>query len=287
MPKGVYLGRRGAEFWFKGPAPRTSFQATGWNATTQQVNGRISGRKSRVTHMEYDLEWHAASFDEARFLDELYYNTHGDGLIYWIDPTVRNLVPAFWSQPEMGATDGPSLYTAGRPARVATPANTRGYPAFSARYTASANATRRYLYIPVPAGHTAHIGVHGVADAGIVVVRGVLGQTVVVPAALVPTTSVTSATRYTKTITRTGANISGVELYLAPGETIGGVTAPASGTIASICVEVLPTGTLPQGSSFLIGGGHSGCEMFEPPVRTPINVPRQLVSVSTHLTEVD
>lgn len=286
MGASVWIGVRGAERWFKAPAPRTAFQPVGWSATTQGRNGRATGRRSRATHMEYELNWNTLPTDEARKVGDWFYGLDGDGLIHWLDPMLKNVLPAHWSMPGMGATDGPPIYGKVRPTAVATADNSKSLPAISGIYTATSGYTPPRCYIPIPPGYAAHIGVHqgDAATANSIVVAHSAGTATVTR---LPGIAPSSTTRFNTVISRSSSSaMTGVEIRLAPGETIGGTTLPSSGTLAGIMVEVLPAGQSPQGSGFIRGGGNSGCRMFDPPVEVPISAYFGRMSISANLTEV-
>jgi hypothetical protein len=286
MGSNVYIGVRGAERWLKCPAPRTAFQPVGWSSTLQQRNGRMSGRHSRATHMEYELSWPTVSVDEGRAIGDMYYGVGGPGLIHWLDPMLENVAPAHWSFPALGATDGPVIYGGSRPTAAATAANVNGFPSLSAVFRAPDGGNAPYLYIPVPPGYRAHVGVHGVANAtGVLIARPFAGETPTGTVQIVPTTAVTSTTRFS-TIVNPGNGNSGVGIRLALGETINATTLASSATIASIMVQVLPSGATPTGTGYTRGGGNSGCRMFEPPLEVPISAYYKRVSISAKLTEV-
>lgn len=289
MGSKVWIGIRGAEQWIKAPAPRTAFQPVGWSSTTQGRNGRITGRRSRVTHMEYELNWPTVPITEGAKLTEMFYGLAGDGLIHWVDPMVQNALPAHWSFPGLGVTDGAPIYGKVRPTAVATAANNKNLPTVSARFTAISGYTAPRCYIPVPPGYAAHIGVHAAnaAATNSIVVAARAGTATV---HRLPAIAASSNVRYSTVIQRTtGAAFHGIELRLAPGGVFDGVTLPSTGDIAGIMVEILPVGQVPTGSGFIMGGGNSGCTMFDPPSiialqAAPHRVPR--VSVGARLIEV-
>ena len=290
--KGIYIGTRGAEKWFKGHAPGSASPSVGWSNTLADMNGGVFVSSSRGTHKEYALNWPTVTPEESQFVQEMYYGLGGsvaNELIYWLDPMAKNALPSRWSAPAIAAAGDRPLYGLTRPTTVATAANTLGYPRRSAVISAiGPAAARQTLYIPIPAGYTALIGVHGVADAvGILSVQPVKGRSSVGAASLVATTAVTSTTRYTKTVAGT-ASVGGIVLTLCPGETVGGTAASASGTIASIEVEVLPTGEAPAGTTFVLGKGSGGCVMPNFPTVVPLMAVkgRQRESVAATLIEV-
>lgn len=301
MGSQVWIGTRGAEQWIKAPAPRTAFQAVGWSQTQQGRNGVLTGRNSRSTHMSYELSWPIIDTASARAVEDWFYGVAGDGLIHWIDPTIQNHLPARWSYPGLGCTDGRPLYGTQRPVAVATAANSKGLPARSATYTYDQfvpAADVEEAYIPIPPGYTLYVGVHGgtaAAASSIVTAQRYNGATAINSTPIVlPAIGPTDASYYTTAFTRTGST-TGVGIKINPGRTWGSgetaVTTPISGTIAAIMVKVVPTDTytggfMPPESGFIRGGGANGCKMFNPPTTAPISSYYDKTSISALLEEV-
>lgn len=288
----VWMGVRGAERWFRAPAPRTSFQPTGWSAMSQGRNGRAVGRRSRATHMEYDLAWNSVSTDDARVLTDMFYGvdaTNLDELIHWLDPMVKkNVLPVHWSFPGLSVTDGPIIGSVQRPTAVVTAANSKNLPKVSARFTGN-GIPGPMCYIPIPPGYAAHVGVHyatAAAANSVVVAHSLNGSISAGPSAIIlPGIGPSDATRFTTVIPRTG-NMTGIGLRIQPGTSVNGTVLPNDGAIAGMMVEVLPVGQSPVGQGWVSGEGNSGCRMFEPPTKTPISAYRDRVSVGARLIEV-
>lgn len=287
MGKHVWIGTRGHEQWFKAPAPRAAFQPVGWSATTQGRNGRITGRRSRVTHMEYDLSWPVATTDQGRAVGDWFYGLKGDGLIHWLDPMIKNVLPAHWSFPALGCTDGAPLAGLIRPTAVPTDINSKNLPSVSARFTIQ-NAGVTGVYIPIPPGHAAHIGVHSAntADAdSVVYAQPFAGEAVTGAPYRIPAIGASDTTRFSTIIPRSGA-MTGIELRIQPSAFVDGVSLPSVGDLAGLMVEVLPVGQSPQGTGFIRGGGNSGCRMFDPPTEVAISSHYDRMSVAAKLIEV-
>lgn len=288
MGKHVWIGTRGHEEWLKAPAPRAAFQPVGWSATTQGRNGRVTGRRSRVTHMEYDLNWPVATTEQARTVGNWFYGLHGDGLIHWLDPMLKNVLPAHWSFPGLACTDGPPLGFALRPAAVATAANSKGLPTVSARFTTAGGPPSRGVYIPIPPGHAAHIGVHSAGAAAtnsIVYAQPYAGEAATGTPSRLPAIAATDPKRFSTVIPRSGA-MTGIELIIRPGHTVAGTALPTTGDLAGLMVEVHPVGQSPAGQGFIRGGGSSGCRIFEPPTEVAVSSHYDRMSVAAKLTEV-
>lgn len=288
MGKHVWIGTRGHEQWFKAPAPRAAFQPVGWSATTQGRNGRVTGRRSRVTHMEYELSWPVATTEQARAVGDWFYGLKGDGLIRWLDPMIKNVLPVHWSFPGLACTDGAPLGFALRPTAVATAANSKNLPSVSARFTAASGPSGVGVYIPIPPGHAAHIGVHSAGAAvtnSIVYAQPYAGEVATGTPSRLPAIAATDATRFTTVIPQAGV-MTGIELIIRPGHTVAGTALPTSGDIAGMMVEVLPAGQSPEGLGFIRGGGNSGCRMFEPPTEVAVSAYYDRMSVAAKLIEV-
>ncbi|MBT2484853.1 MULTISPECIES: hypothetical protein [unclassified Microbacterium] len=290
MGSTVWMGLRGSEQWIKAPAPRTAFQPVGWSATTQDRNGRTSGRRSRATHMEYDLSWNTVPTETARLLSDMYYgvdSTNVDELVHWLDPMIKNALPAHWSFPGLSVTDGPIIGALQRPTGVVTAANAKKLPKVSALFTTTGGQAP-VCYVPVPPGFAAHVGIHSAsaaAERSIVSLQTFNGHTALAPSQALPAIAASDPTRFTTVIPQAG-NMTGIGIRVQPGLNVGGTLLPSSGTIAGMMVEVLPIGQSPVGAGFIRGGGNSGCRMFDPPTEVPISAYFGRMSVSARLVEV-
>lgn len=295
----VYIGPRGSEEWIKGPAPHTPFQAIGWSSSTTGRNGMMTSRHSRNTHMQYELSWNTVPTETARRVEDWFYGVRGDGLIHWLDPMLANHLPAAWSYPALGATDGHPIYGNVRPTTVTTAANSRDLPTRSAVFTAATPYEGNWpeAYVPIPQGHSASIAVllgtavGAVTNSG-VIVQKVNGTTPVgAPVSLggAGTTAAASAIYPAKnTIARTDDSFTGITIRLALGEPVVTPTPPSTITLAGLMVAVAPSAKIATArpTTYVRGGGANGCVMLDPPLTTPISAYFGRTSLSAVLEEV-
>lgn len=279
----MWIGPRGGESWFKAPDSGGIFTPVGWASNSgspaQQIGGGASIRRSKTTHKDYPMTWSIGSRLQFAPILDMYSGARGPGLIYFIDPMVSdlNVLPEQWAFPASACYDGTPLIGTVRPQNVATPANVNGYPPETAQY-ALAGSTLHPLYIPIPPGYTAWVGIHGtISGTGGVRVTPILpgntATTAVFPTMLAVTTSTLVNSSFT------GGTYQGIVVDITTGTA---TTINLSGMI----VQILPTGTTPGTSGFIGGLGNSGCEFTSAPSITSYSSALDQVGASAHLVEV-
>lgn len=262
----MWFGTRGRMKWVRCPRVDMDLSGVGWSTSSQYLNGGAGGRGSTSSHKVYDMSWSGINRAQVRsitdYADGIHSPNEGINLVYFIDPTTvgrySNVLPQLWAAPFQQGVEGLTLFQGQSPEVVQTPVNTYDYPARSVQYTANSNPSS--VWVPIPPGYTAWVGVHGAATgaAGLTVAT-TLGQTSATPVTL-PTLPVTSATRFSDSY-QASASVDGILLSLAnlgPGSTD---TFIWSGTM----VQLLKNGTTPDTGSFISGQGHSGCQFSEKP----------------------
>ena len=276
--KQMWMGPRGREVWVPQPSQSSGrFGPVGWSDTQQLLNGGAYVRHSRYTHQEYEMAWGLKPRDAVRPILDMYHGMLGDGPIYFIDPMVadKNVLPIDWSWPGM-AQYGLRPIAAGATLMFKDrPANALGYPTVAAQFELSGQAEP--IYIPVPPGHKAWVGVHGTLDSGAggvavtPILRGGIGI-VDVPEFL----SRDDTTRFNASYS--DSQMQGIELALrAPSHAVM--------TLDGIMVQILPEYETPTSGGFISGGGHGGCKFAEAPNVTPYSRPLDLVGVTATLIE--
>ncbi|MET4703107.1 hypothetical protein [Frigoribacterium sp. UYMn621] len=274
----VYMGPRGNLVLVPAPAASPDYTPVGWSAKTQYLNGGVGVKTSRATHKEYALTWNATTRDRIRPIMDIYSGMLGTGLIYYCDPVAldANVMPQGWAFPALASLDGPVLISTGanvtRPAAIATPANTLGYPATSVAYAAG---TATSLFVPILPGYVLWFGWHGSGTGGVQItpaVSATVSAAAVFPAALL----VTDPTRFNASFA--GSSYVGVDISLVGGGSV------FSGLIA----HLLPVGVTPSTGGFVSGQGNSGCSFETAPTMTPYVVANgmDLVGASGKLIEV-
>lgn len=279
----MYFGTRGYMQWVPACATNPDFSQVGWNSQMQYLNGGAGVRSSAGSHKEYTMSWDSASRDALRpiidYASGVYDSTDGINLIYWLDPMAmdKNLLPMLWSFPAQGVADGLTLTPGQDPTVGSTPYNTLGYPARSATYRT--NISSQTVWVPIPPGYTAWVGVHGskTGSAGVVATptQGAAQLAPVEPALL----SVTSTTRVNTSFDSTTCD--GIILALKN----TGVNSTDTVTISGMIVQVLPTGSVPATGGFISGQGHSGCQFLEKPSQTPRSAALDKIALSAKLIE--
>lgn len=262
----MWFGTRTRMQWVDCPRIDMDLSSVGWSTESQYLNGGAGARGSLSSHKVYDMSWSAMNRADVRsitdYADGIYSSQDGVNLIYFVDPTTvghySNVLPQLWASPFQQGVEGLTLLQNQSPSVVTTPSNTLGYPARSIQYTANSPATS--LWVPIPPGYTAWVGVHGSATGGAgLTAATTLGQSSATPV-LLPTLSVASSTRFSNSYT-SSSSVDGILLSIAnlgPGSTD---TFTWSGTI----VQLLKTGVTPQSGAFVSGQGHSGCQFSEKP----------------------
>lgn len=260
----MWFGTRGHMRWVRCPRVDMDLSSVGWSTQSQYLNGGAGGRGSTSSHKMYDMSWGAIPRNEVRnitdYADGIYDTNAGTNLIYFTEPTTMdvNVLPQLWASPFQQGVEGLTLFPGQTPQVVSTPFNTNGYPARSIEYVA--NAESRSLWVPIPPGFTAWVGVHGSATGGAGMSAATTSGLGTGTAVALTTLPVTSTTRFSHSFDAS-TNVDGVLLTLnnlGPSSTARFVW---SGTM----VQILKTGVTPSEGGFVSGQGHSGCIFTEKP----------------------
>jgi hypothetical protein len=261
----MWFGTRDYMQWVKCHDVDVPSSKVGWSSRADYLNGGAYVRRSTAAHKEYTLAWNHSTLDDIRpildYADKLY----GDGPIYWLDPSIanKNVLPQWFASPFQGLDDGPILTgVTTRGEVITTPANTLGYPTKSIRYTMSGTVAQRLrVWVPIPPGYTAWVGVHGQdEDGGALVVNPTTGPNTSGPNTVLTMLGVTDETRVNTAFDSTDCD--GILIR------VGG-SSGQSFILSGVIVQVLPTGTTPATGGFISGQGHSGCSFAEQPEYTP------------------
>lgn len=270
----MWFGTRAHMVEVTDPQSQPDYVTIGWEETTQYLNGGLGVSSSVGAHKEFYLSWTALTRAEVRQITDYADGVYGTGLIYWIDPVAadQNVLPQSWATPSTGAYDGVPLAGDVRPTVSSNGTLTQGYPAELATYTLTGDESLRSVFVPIPPGYSAWVGVHGAVDAaGFVKVTPYTGST----AGTVVHPTILS----TATTTRVNTEIEGTGLELSLDN-----STPGSFTLAGLIVQILPTGTTPETGGFISGQGHSGCRFLGRPTTVPYTL--DSVSVVAKLGEV-
>lgn len=277
MSNTMWMGTR--ERMIQVPCPNVTMPSSksGWSVSTNFLNGGTSVRRSTAASKVYEMTWNSITRDEARTVLDLADRLYGTGEIYFLDPFTadKNVLPQQWASPMQAIYDGLPLVGVDRPVASATP-NVNGFPVQSAEYTIASGDSARKIWIPIPAGYAAHIGVFGIdGTGGKMIATPTVGATSYDTPIDLDLMSVSSTAR-TNTIIENDGNINGVELKL------GGVgTVILSGMI----VQVLKIGATVQPGGFISGQGNSGCQFASQPEYTPYSAAFDNVGMTATLVE--
>lgn len=274
----MWFGTRAHMVEVEDPQINPSYDTVAWGETTQYLNGGLGVSSSVAAHQEFYLNWGMMSRADVRKVTDFADGVYGTGLIYWLDPVAadQNVLPQQWATPSIGAYDGVPLAGDIRPTVSTNSDLTQGYPSELTTYTLTTFDALRSVYVPIPPGYSAWVGVHGAADAaGFVKVTPFTGA--VAGAKVNPVILTTVST------TRVNTEITGTGLELSLDNTTGGTF-----TLAGMIVQVLPTGDVPATGGFISGQGHSGCRFMGRPTRVPYTVDGSLdlVAMTAKLGEV-
>ena len=275
----LWFGTKGNMQPIPMPAFNADFSSVGWETNDQFLNGRAHVRTSAASHKVYNMSWNLTDRSLLRPITDYAAGMFGTGPIYFIDPMTAdmNVLPEHWAFPGQATLDAPVLVGDDRPAAATTPSNSLLYPSISAQYVIS--GTSKKVYIPIPPGHVAWVGVHGsISGAGGVKVRAHIDGPNYAANTYPALLSVSSQTRVNTSYS--SASFQGIELSLASSNA-------ATLTLSGMMVQILPIGVVPLTGGFISGQGHTGCRFQEKPSQTAYSSGLNLAGLSAILVEVD
>lgn len=272
-----YIGTKQKMFEVRPPSVNMPSGKSGFSNELSFLNGGASIRRSVAAHKRYTLTWNAVERDDARVILDLADGVYGSGEIYWHDPFVsdRNCLPQWWATPSQGGYDGLPLNASTRGTLVATPTNTLNFPVESIEYTVELNKSRK-VWIPIPTGHTAHVGVYGQdGTGGVMQVTPTLNGSDAAPPTTLTLLPVSSNARFNATFAAS-SGYDGIELSLAGAGTI---------TLTGMMVQVLRDSETPETGGFISGQGHSGLSFATQPSYTPYSAVYTKAGLSAQFVE--
>jgi len=297
---GMWMGPRGHETWVPAPAAGGGlFTPVGYSTKTQYLNGGAGGHNSLSTHMEYNFVWNLKSRSTMRPVTDMFQGVRGPGLIYFVDPMAadQNVLPQSWAFPAQACYDAVPLAGTVRPQNVATLSNTLNYPAESARYEVVDGTPVTKVYVPIPPGFIAWVGVHGQSNGAQMTVTTIGAGNVTGDTRALAMLSVTDDLRFSDSFTGQGIELSWVKdssttepVYPSQTTYPSGTSYPSDGisdymTISGLMVQILPVGVTPERGDFISGQGHSGCKFDGAPAVTPYSAALDMVGVTAKLFE--
>ena len=271
-----YMGTRQSMVEITAPSVNMPSSKSGYFNKIDFLNGGSAIRRSVASHKNYTMTWNSLGRDEARTILDIADGVYGPGPVYIHDPIAadRNVLPQWWATPSQGGYDGLPLNNGVRGEITQTPANTLGFPTESIIYTVELGQTRQ-VWVPIPAGHRAHIGAFGSnGTGGTVVATPTINSITNGPPVTLTLMSVTDDSRFNQSFG--AATYDGVLLSL------GGV---GTVTLSGIIVQVLEEGVNPPAGGFISGQGNSGLQFIGQPTYTPYSSAIDRVGVVAELSE--
>jgi len=277
----MWFATREKGLWVKCPSVGMPSNSVGWGAEEDYLNGGAYSVSSTASHKEFSLTWNTATRDEVRPIMDFRSRLYGDGPFFWSDPFTNkyNVLPQWLASPFQGLDDGIILTgSTTRGAQVQTPANTLDYPTRSIRYTVSGSANTK-VWVPIPPGHTAWVGVHGLTGTGgTVVATPTTGPTTTGTPTTLTMLAVTDPVRVNHSVDSNSGTNTGVLISLGGSGTV---------TLSGLMVEILPTGDTPATGGFISGQGHSGCSFKGWPAYTPYSDAQDIVGLVAEFVETE
>lgn len=261
MANTMFMGTR--EVMLEVPCPNVSMPSSknGWTTTVDFLNGGSAVRRSTASSKRYEMTWNSISRDEARTVLDLADRIHGTGEIYWLDPFTadKNVLPQHWASPMQAIYDGLPLIGLNRP-EPSVGGSTHGFPVQAALYTITPGDPAREIWVPIPTGYSAHIGIYGYDVSG-----GAVFVTPTINAALdatpvAATLMDVSNNARANMVVRASDGYNGIKLNLGgDGQII----------LFGMMVQILKDGKTPEPGGFISGQGNSGCQFASQPEYTP------------------
>lgn len=275
----VYFGTKERMTWLRAPDANYDGSRVGWDGNvTQYLNGGVNVRRSTLAHRTYNFSWNMMSRDEIRAIMDYAEGLYGDGAIYYLDPFAmdKNLLPQHWAVPALALDDPYILVGSGTivTANYGTSV-TDGFPTRSV--ILSGNGSGPGLYIPIPAGYTAYVGIYGDAQA-----EGPIAITPDDGTAVFPAVLDTEASPMFSN-TWNGDEVSGITLN------VGTATKTVQGIVRAMMVRIYPNnvnGMDPQlVRNFASGQGHGGLHFASQPSLTQYSYAIDKQSMTATLLE--
>lgn len=281
MNRKMYFGTRDKMSWIPCPAVDRPASNVGWSNSLQLLNGGNATIRSKGSHREFEMAWNLISREDAGRIEAFASGAYGDGPYYWSDPMSMeyNVLPPQWASPALSSHQYGGVNISGQSTfsvtDEATPENNYDYPTRSLSIWGFGGATPNGvpIWIPIPPGHTAHIGVHGGTASGVILTPD--GGSPIQLEHMAETTS-------ERTNTSVDGNVTGgftLEVGSLSGDRV-------NLRISGMIVQILPNGVSPDPGGWIPGMGHSGCEFEEFPERVDYSSVFDKVGVTAVLKEV-
>ncbi len=270
MQRQMFFGTADRMTWIPAPLASPQITSTFWRDSANYLNGGAYIRHSATSHKVFSYSWGTSSMEDLAELQAYFDGAYGDPPFYFLDPLAArsNCLPLWIAAPALGLEDAPVLAEGLTPTSTGLVPNTNHYPFRGATYSLNVG-TDHPVYvasIPVPAGYTLWVGVHGAAtgDAHVNV-----GST---PCSLLDTSDAQ------RTDTAVDGDGGLIDLTLSGNGYL---------TIYGMIAQVLPVGESPSIGGFVPGRGHSGVRLSNDPQVTEYSaaIPGAQVAMTAEFTE--
>lgn len=167
MRKQMWFGTKGFETWVNVPAIDPDYSGSGFSRSAEHVNGGITLQKSVASHKRYEIRWNKAKRSDIETIQAFSQGIWGDDLIYFVEPMAmdRNVANQMWGTPSVAGFDGVPIFQDQDPTLIENSVDPYSrYPRYSALYRNTGVSEK--LYVPIPPGFCAWVGVHGSSTGG-------------------------------------------------------------------------------------------------------------------------
>lgn len=263
-----YFGTEEHMEMFATPLQGADSSPQAWGAEGTLLNGGGWGMNSWASHKQYTYEWPQSSSPEvAQKMKSYRDGTYGRGLLYFLEPGIyrTNVLPAQWADPSMAIdSEAPSLVYNVKPIAISTSGAPQvGLPVQSAYYPALGNPAdmpvmESSVFIPLPPGHTLHVGAYySATGTGGVFATPVNNNGTWGDAVTITPQDNSSVSLVTESFT----DVRGIRLWVGRSS-----SANSTLTLAGMIAKIVETGKPVDVSGGWIGGqGHSGCRFSGTP----------------------
>lgn len=275
----VWFGTKEYAQWIADPAVNMEAGKTGYSGVANFLNGGAWVRRSKAAARKFSFSWTTKKRDRVQAILDYADGVYGPGPFYYCNPFAmnRNMLPAYFAAPYMNGYDGPALVDGNRPTLTSTGPVTNGYPLESAIYNVNTGSSVPSVFIPIPPGHRAHVGVHGANLSGNtqVVVREHSGSSVGSNIGMTWLAKTAAPTNWISSSGRTGITVA------------LNATTNGSMRIDGMVVQVLPEGAVSPVGGFVSGWGTSGLSFVDQPVVSEYSAALDMVGVSAEMIETE
>ncbi len=276
----VWYGTKEYAQWIADPNVDMDNGKSGYATSGTFLNGGAWVKTSKTSARRITFTWSPRKRSRVQPFLDYADGIYGPGPFYYADPFAmnKNMLPAYWAAPFMNAYDGPLRIGSSRPTLVTGSGITNGYPLESAQFSINTTSTGvPSIFIPIPPGHRAYVGVHGSNLSGTTypTVRQHTGTTAAAWETLTWMPKTSGPTNWVSQSGRTGITLS------------FGASVNGSFRFDGAIVQVLPEGSVTPSGGFISGLGTAGLSFAEQPSVSAYSAALDMVGVSAELVETE